>query len=80
MKDSRCTKKFPKDFLKFRGTQAGDGYPKCRRRRLEDGGRRIYNKRNNMKVIIDNRWVIPYFPILSKIFKAHINVEFCNSV
>ena len=33
-----------------------------------------------MQVIIDNRWVVPYCPLLSKIFKAHINVEFFNSV
>ena len=33
-----------------------------------------------MQVIIDNRWAVPYCPLLSKIFKAHINVEFCNSV
>ena len=79
MKDSRCTKRFPKDFSRF--TQAGeDGYPKCRRRRLEDGGEEFTIKRNNMQVIIDNRWVVPYCPLLSKIFKAHINVEFCNSV
>ena len=79
MKDNRCTKKFPKDFLKF--TQAGeDGYPKCRRRRLEYGEEEFTIKRNNMQVFIDNRWVVPYCPLLSKIFKAHINVEFCNSV
>ena len=29
---------------------------------------------------VDNRWVVPYCPLLIKIFKAHINVEFCNSV
>lgn len=32
------------------------------------------------KVFIDNKWVVPYSPILSKAFKAHINVEYCNSV
>ncbi|GFY23468.1 uncharacterized protein LOC104236095 [Trichonephila clavipes] len=29
---------------------------------------------------IDNSWVVPYSPLLFRIFKAHINVEYCNSV
>jgi len=29
---------------------------------------------------IDNRWVVPHSPLLPKIFKAHINAEYCNSV
>lgn len=29
---------------------------------------------------IDNSWVVPYNPLLLKIFNAHINVEYCNSV
>lgn len=32
------------------------------------------------EVDIDNKWIVPYSPILSKMFKAHINVEYCNSV
>ncbi|GBM15763.1 hypothetical protein AVEN_262926-1 [Araneus ventricosus] len=32
------------------------------------------------EVEIDNRWVVPDSPILSKIFQAHINVGYCNSV
>ncbi|GBM08936.1 hypothetical protein AVEN_57476-1 [Araneus ventricosus] len=31
-------------------------------------------------VVIDNRWIIPYSPLLLKMFDAHINVECCNSV
>ena len=29
---------------------------------------------------IDNGWIVPYCPLLSKTFNAHINVEYCNSV
>ncbi|XP_044598675.1 uncharacterized protein LOC123274930, partial [Cotesia glomerata] len=58
-------------------TQTGeDGYPKYRRRSPEDGGvTTIINGIN-----IDNRWVVPYNPVLCRTFKAHINVEVCNSV
>ena len=33
-----------------------------------------------MLLEIDNRWIVPYYPLLSHAFKAHINVEFVNSV
>lgn len=29
---------------------------------------------------IDNRWVVPYNPLLLRTFQAHINVEWCHSV
>lgn len=29
---------------------------------------------------IDNRWIVPYCPLLYKTFNAHMNVEFCNPV
>ncbi|GBM59735.1 hypothetical protein AVEN_40656-1 [Araneus ventricosus] len=32
------------------------------------------------EVEIDNRWVVPDSPILSKVFQAHINVEYRNFV
>ncbi|GBP95553.1 hypothetical protein EVAR_67759_1 [Eumeta japonica] len=51
-----------------------DGYPKYRRRSPTDGGRTF--KLNE----IDNRWIVPYNPVLSRPFGTHINVESCNSV
>ena len=29
---------------------------------------------------IDNRWIVPHCPLLCKIFKAHLNIEFCSSL
>ncbi|XP_036320445.1 uncharacterized protein LOC118734957 [Rhagoletis pomonella] len=57
-----------------------DGYPLYCRRSVEDGGKFIVLKVRNVDVEVDNRWVVPYSPLLSKTFKAHINVEYCNSV
>ncbi|XP_065639622.1 uncharacterized protein LOC136072347 [Hydra vulgaris] len=50
-----------------------NGYPRYRRR---DNGLVINIKGNN----VDNRWVVPYNPWLSKKYQAHINVEACMSV
>ena len=75
MKDNKCTKRYPKQFLK--DTQTGeDGYPSYRRRKPDDGGFTTRIGQNE----IDNRWIVPYCPLLTKTFNAHINVEFCNSV
>lgn len=81
MENGKCTKRFPKDFLQDTITGV-DGYPLYRRRKPENGGQKFtLNKRNDRnEVEIDNRWVVPYSPLLSKTFKAHINVEFCSSV
>ncbi|KIH53763.1 hypothetical protein ANCDUO_16097, partial [Ancylostoma duodenale] len=83
MKDRKCTKNYPREFIQE--TQTGnDGYPLYRRRRPEEGGFtaivkvRINNQQTEIEV--DNRWVVPYSPLLSKMFEAHINVEYCNSV
>ncbi|XP_044575150.1 uncharacterized protein LOC123258957 [Cotesia glomerata] len=53
-----------------------DGYPQYRRQSPADGGMKI--TLNGVEV--DNRWVVPYNPVLSRTFKAHINVEYYNSV
>ncbi|XP_054259503.1 uncharacterized protein LOC128984227 [Macrosteles quadrilineatus] len=54
-----------------------------RRRGPEDGGNSaettIAANRNN-PINIDNSWIVPFNPVLSKMFNAHINVEYCSSV
>ncbi|GBM00871.1 hypothetical protein AVEN_257377-1 [Araneus ventricosus] len=83
MKDKKCIKRYPRKMICETQT-AEDDYPLYRRRKLEQGSHttvinlRIDNKYHEVQ--IDNRWVVPYSPILSNIFQAHINVEYCNSV
>ncbi len=36
--------------------------------------------RPRVEVEVDNSWVVPYSPVLSKMSNAHINVEYCSSV
>ena len=75
MKDGKCCKRYPKPFVKE--TQTGqDGYPSYRRRSPQDGGVKTKIGRHD----VDNRWIVPYCPWLTKSFDAHINVEFCHSV
>ena len=79
MKDGRCTKQYPRQLLKETQTDR-DGYPLYRRRSREDGGAFTILNVRNTDVEVDNRWVVPYNPVLLKLFNAHINVECCNSV
>lgn len=75
MKGGSCSKRYPRLLLK--DTQTGDdGYPQYRRRSQADGGFTV--EINGIE--LDNRWVVPYNPVLSRVFDAHINVELCNSV
>ncbi|GBN09155.1 hypothetical protein AVEN_240526-1 [Araneus ventricosus] len=79
MKDGICTKRYPRLFLKE--TQTGqDGYPLYRRRSSQDGGFTANINCRGSEVSLDNTWIVPYCPLLTKIFNAHINVEYCNSV
>ncbi|XP_031333941.1 uncharacterized protein LOC116163953 [Photinus pyralis] len=79
MIDGKCSKRYPKQFIPETIT-GNDGYPLYRRRSTHDNGKSIMVKVRNNDVEIDNRWIVPYSPLLSKIYKAHINVEYCNSV
>ncbi|XP_057297645.1 uncharacterized protein LOC130628679 [Hydractinia symbiolongicarpus] len=72
MEHGVCTKSFPKNFLASTVAEI-NGYPLYRHR---NNG--IHINVNN--VDIDNRWIVPYNPWLSKKYNAHINVEACMSV
>lgn len=39
-----------------------------------------YTDGENLKMVVDNRWIVPHCPLLSKMFDAHVNVEYCHSV
>ena len=71
MEDGKCIKRFPKEFVEK--TFAGEGYPNYRRR--NDGK---YVTKNG--VPLDNKWIVPYNPYLTKNYNAHINVEICTSI
>ncbi|XP_067940438.1 uncharacterized protein [Watersipora subatra] len=83
MKDGTCTKKYPKALIKVTVTGI-DGYPLYRRGSADDEG---FTNQHTLRAVgeayditLDNRWIVPYCPLLSKVFNTHINVEFCNSV
>ncbi|GFU40418.1 putative DNA helicase [Trichonephila clavipes] len=79
MSDGKCTKRYPRKLVSDTIT-GNDGYPLYSRRSVEDGGKSVVPKVRNIDIEVDNRWIVPYSPLLSKTFKAHINVEYCNSV
>ncbi|GBP87828.1 hypothetical protein EVAR_65677_1 [Eumeta japonica] len=79
MSDGKYTKRYPRNLVSDTITD-NDGCPPYRRRSVEDGGKSIILKVRNVDVEVDNRWVVPYSPLLSNTLKAHINVEYCNSV
>lgn len=49
-------------------------------------GYSLYRRRNNGTTVpksncfLDNRWVVPYNPYLSRKYQAHINVEICSTI
>ncbi|UYV78775.1 hypothetical protein LAZ67_16002710 [Cordylochernes scorpioides] len=91
MERGRCQKKYPRLLLAKTQTDR-DGYSLYRRRRPEEGGFsfvkrvRVFTIENGVQVVrmtnvtIDNRYVVPYSPLLCRLFDAHINVESCASI
>jgi len=72
MKDGQCSKGFPKSFQQATTTDRR-GYPLYRRR---DNGRTTIRR----GVELDNRWVVPYNPLLCQKYKCHINLEICSTI
>ena len=70
MMNNKCTKHFPK---KFNETTMVDSY-----------GFSVYQRRNDSRVVetnrilLDNRYVVPYNVKLLIKYQAHMNVEWCN--
>ncbi|GFU99553.1 ATP-dependent DNA helicase PIF1 [Trichonephila clavipes] len=79
MSDGKCMKRYSRKLVSDTIT-GNDGYPLHRQRSVEDGGKSVVLKVRNIDIEVDNRWIVSYSPLLSKTFKAHINVEYCNSV
>ena len=73
MVDGKCSKRFPKPF-QDETTMDENGYPNYRR--INDGT--TYELQNGHTV--DNRWVVPYCPVLLETFNCHINVEVTTSI
>lgn len=79
MARNKCTKRFPRPLL-AETISGNDGYPLYRRRSPDDNGRSFMLKVKKKDVLVDNRWIVPYNPLLSKTFQTHVNVEYCNSI
>lgn len=79
MVDGKCSKRYPRK-LTAETITGNDGYPLYRRRSPDDNGRTITTKVKGNDFVVDNSWIVPYSPLLSKTFKTHCNVEYCNSV
>lgn len=79
MVDGKCSKRYPRALTADTIT-GNDGYPLYRRRSPDDNGRTTTLRVHHQEINVDNCWIVPYSPLLSKTFKAHCNVEYCNSV
>ena len=79
MQDGHCCKRFPRA-LSEQTISGENGYPLYRRKSPQQGGFTAKIRLHGQEIDVDNRWVVPYSPVLSRTFQAHINVEACNSV
>ncbi|XP_037093807.1 uncharacterized protein LOC119113624 [Pollicipes pollicipes] len=75
MVDGAYKKRFPKAFQSI--TEVHDtGYSRYRRRSQCSGGRTVQlNGWPGGAVDVDNRWIVPYNPFLSRALDGHVNME-----
>ena len=71
-----CEKNYPMEFSKETKIHE-NAFPEYRRRSPEDGGRQHVMERGT---VLDNRWIIPYNPILLILTDSHVNVIKISSV
>jgi hypothetical protein len=72
MIDGGCRFSYPRQFSDH--TQQGkDAYPIYRRR---DNGQQVFMRHH----WLDNRWVVPYNPVLLMRYNCHINVKACCTI
>ncbi|XP_037926331.1 uncharacterized protein LOC119661182 [Hermetia illucens] len=74
MVDGNCSKRYPQKLTAETVTD-NDGYPLYRRRSPDDSGRTITTKVKRMDFVLDDNWIVPYLPLISKTFKTHCKVE-----
>ncbi|GFX68491.1 ATP-dependent DNA helicase [Trichonephila clavipes] len=79
MKNGICSKRFPKPFSTETVTGEGVYQFYCRRSPENSDLRTTIQSRTNC-IDIDNRWIVPFSPVLSRTFRSHINVELCSSI
>lgn len=76
--ERKCSKNFPKKLVE-NTVLSQQNYPEYRRRGPENGGQIHEINRGSASdpdiFHADNRWVVPYNPLLSLRYNAHINVE-----
>ena len=77
MDNGRCTKGFPKAYVKKTIVDPDNYYATYQRRSPDDGGRTAKLPKGDRTV--DNGWVIPYNPVMSLRYNCHINIECCAS-
>ena len=49
-------------------------------KRVGIGGALAMIKVRGENIEEDNRWVVPYSPVLLRTFNCHVNVDYCSSV
>ena len=72
MQDGRCTKRYPMAFQQ-NTTTTDDGYPSYAR--PNDGRTFPVTVTGVGNVNVDNQWIVPYNPYITRKFHCHMNVE-----
>lgn len=75
MENGKCSKGFPKEFVKETFVDPERNYATYKRRSPSDGGRTVLHNGKE----INNSWIVPYNAFLSQRYNCHINVECCCS-